>query len=531
MDVQEWYKVGHNPHPFKLVRKISSTNPTAASFRSLALFPWDVNSLSTLWKGTLNTLEHLPTWKKMIAEFWDAVAVGSDHYLYVFFTDRRQPPCCVQLPPLPDHPKRLEADKMCVAWALSYTAIAEPLVIFSCGNLLYIYNICRKGISSYLRGHGGVITSISVHPSTANLFCTTSRDHTTRIYDLTRTPQTHSSNPHWPPGKHGSMAGPAHGLHMYESEGEGLGRCMFVLMGGRSGGHQAAVLASAFHPELPLIATCGMDRTVKIWVIRATSGVGIRREDKPVFSSGRIHKARVLSVTWLEHDILLTHSAPAMMRNSPDNPRDNSTYLVPGELIIWRWFGIDRFFPPDQEEASPNVLHGCSSDYQESASFKLISINAFPETPSQYQAFNVSLFHSSTHDPLIVSVLPDSQSFYITNASHLPPRKPPPFPLDVQEPTLIGYEEDELVNTAERMHLGVQPYTRDEELERIVKATSEVGNDTEAAKLPMLKGWQIDTGDGENTASKLITCAMGLGGRVIVGVGTSGSLWVWRYDE
>ena len=37
----------------------------------------------------------------MIAEFWDAVAVGSDHYLYVFFTDKRQPPCCVQLPPLP----------------------------------------------------------------------------------------------------------------------------------------------------------------------------------------------------------------------------------------------------------------------------------------------------------------------------------------------------------------------------------------------------------------------------------------------
>ena len=50
------------------------------------------------------------------------------------------------------------------------------------------------------------------------------------------------------------MAGPAHGLHMYESEGEGLGRCMFVLMGGRSGGHQAAVLASVnyFHYDLYL---------------------------------------------------------------------------------------------------------------------------------------------------------------------------------------------------------------------------------------------------------------------------------------
>ena len=63
----------------------------------------------------------------------------------------------------------------------------------------------------------------------------------------------------------------------------------------------------------------------------------------------------------LEHDILLTHSAPAIMRTSPNNPEDKSTYLVPGELIIWRWFGINRFFPPDQEEASPNVLHGCSS--------------------------------------------------------------------------------------------------------------------------------------------------------------------------
>jgi len=49
------------------------------------------------------------------------------------------------------------------------------------------------------------------------------------------------------------------------------------------------------------------------------------------------------------------------MRTYPDNPQDKTTYLNPGELIIWRWFGIDRFFPPDQEEESPNVLHGCSS--------------------------------------------------------------------------------------------------------------------------------------------------------------------------
>jgi len=53
----------------------------------------------------------------------------------------------------------------------------------------------------------------------------------------------------------------------------------------------------------------------------------------------------------------------------------------------------------------------------------------------------------------------------------------------------------------------------------------------EEAELPLLKGWQVDTESGENTASKLITCVMGLGGRVIVGGGTNKSLWVWRYDE
>ena len=145
----------------------------------------------------------------------------------------------------------------------------------------------------------------------------------------------------------------------------------------------------------------------------------------------------------------------------------------------------------------------------------------FPETPSQYHAFNISLFHSSTHDPLILSVFPNSQSFCITNASHLPPRKPPPFPLDAQED-----ETGQLADTAEQMHLGAQHYTLDE-----VAKKDTAPSETEEAKLPLLKGWQIDTEGGENTASKLITCAMGLGGRVMIGAGTNKSLWVWRYED
>lgn len=41
-----------------------------------------------------------------------------------------------------------------------------------------------------------------------------------------------------------------------------------------------------------------LDRAVKIWVVRPTFEDRLKREDKPLFSSSRIHKGRVLSVTW-----------------------------------------------------------------------------------------------------------------------------------------------------------------------------------------------------------------------------------------
>lgn len=116
-----------------------------------------------------------------------------------------------------------------------------------------------------------------------------------------------------------------------EDEGSGIGRCIVVLMGGRSGGHNAAVLGavrivnlgdsviqicfrlfirfilSSRHVgyciyasnRLPaFVNSSQMDRSVKIWAVRPASPVEIQREDKPLFSSGRIHKARVLSVSW-----------------------------------------------------------------------------------------------------------------------------------------------------------------------------------------------------------------------------------------
>jgi polycomb protein EED len=109
----------------------------------------------------------------MIANYWDAVAVGSDLGLYVFFTQKRKKrPLCVRLPmvclcvcyrrncdvshPRQDDQELIEADVMSVAWGLSHNAPFEPVIIFSRGSVAYIYSIVREGMAGYIRGHGGV---------------------------------------------------------------------------------------------------------------------------------------------------------------------------------------------------------------------------------------------------------------------------------------------------------------------------------------------------------------------------------------
>ena len=66
----------------------------------------------------------------------------------------------------------------------------------------------------------------------------------------------------------------------------------------------------------------------------------------------------VIMIYRLEDDLLISHSAPAVMRVDPDNPRRTQTYVEAGELTIWRWLGLDRFFPADQELKPPTALLG-----------------------------------------------------------------------------------------------------------------------------------------------------------------------------
>ncbi|TFK30321.1 hypothetical protein FA15DRAFT_751381 [Coprinopsis marcescibilis] len=509
-----WFRNLRLEPPFRLSKRISSTQ-SSANFRSVACFPWNKRSIETFWPGNLAE-QHASPWAKIVDKYWDAVAVGAED--------------CQPLEPL------IEADKICLAWTVVHSAPTQPLLVFSRGSLLYIYSFEQAGIAGYLRGHGGAITSIEVHPTRKFLVCTTSRDHSARIYDLAQTPALGPSNPHWPPMPKGTMslAGPAHGLHMNQPEGSGIGRCITVLMGGRSGGHNGAVLGAAFHRHLPLIATCGMDRTVKIWAIRANrkeTEEHIIREDKPLFSTGRIHKARVLSVAWLQDDVLVSHSAAAFMRKEPGSNKRKETYFEPGQMAVWRWLGMNRFFPPGFEDKQRDMpLRGCVSDYQDSSSFKIITVYAYDSVQDQLIVPQVSVFQSPTLDPLLFSTIPGAREFLITNIAILEPRKMPSFaeafPHLVREMEAGG---SGLETVTERLRIGGNELgdsdAEDEPLPPAIKIPSHT---FEPATLRQAS-WPVLLRD-DDKATLNCTC-MAFGGRCIVGVGSKGTLWVWTLKQ
>lgn len=86
---------------------------------------------------------------------------------------------------------------------------------------------------------------------------------------------------------------------------------------------------------------------------------------------------------WLERlseDILISHCAPVPLRTSTDGEERIVDY--PGNLVLWRWLGLGRFFPPQFETtfrgpASVSTMISVKwntdrvhrQDYQESGKF------------------------------------------------------------------------------------------------------------------------------------------------------------------
>ncbi|KAJ3937747.1 MAG: WD40-repeat-containing domain protein [Lentinula lateritia] len=508
---QPWYEDLQHPHPFIFRTRIR----LRARIRCIVPFPelWsNYSAMTTVWSNTklfdselaqrLDSLALDQTkWKQMIDHFKETLVVAEEQTLYIIWPSGSARSIQIELDQL-SKTKLVPTDKVNVAWALSPDKPYEPFVLFSYSKLVYIFNVHKKVIEGCLRGHGGEITSIAVHPRAAHIFCTTSRDFTSRLYDLTRRPQLKPNNPPWPPSLQPSLAGAAHGLDMSFEEGNGIGRCVLILMGGRSGGHQAEVFGAAFHDSYPIIATCGMDRTIKIWHISYFSDRSeqkLLREDKPLFSSSMIHKARVLSVNWLTSDVLLTHSAPARMlvianppvstewqgsTQSSDSSSRQYDQDEPGSLTLWKWLSIKRFFPLGWDKAASRqqVLRGFGSDYQESASFRTLSSHFFPSQTSQY--ITPSLYFSRGSEvPFVVYSYPNTRHLNIVNIKLFEPLLPSTSPPDEGNKSIYPVQNRQI------------------------------------------QGWEIALGSMSYTDETLETCIMISGGKMIVAGGSKGSLW------
>ncbi|KAL0071939.1 hypothetical protein AAF712_000862 [Marasmius tenuissimus] len=240
-----------------------------------------------------------------------------------------------------------------------------------------------------------------------------------------------------------------------------------------------------------------MDRAVKIWHIPFPSfytgtDQKLVREDKPLFSSTCIHMARVLSINWIADDVLLSHNAPPIMAIPLED--EDELEIDPGRIVLWQWLGRRRFFPDglwDEGDVRQTVLRGCASDYQESASYKIISSIPLPPSPTQYdtppgfQVYN----ERDYHDPIVLYTHPDPKEDGITiiNVADFPPRKPPP----------CRWADDELAEATGNLQI------------------------SEAEPEPPRWDLRPKGGDG-----KVQACALLPGGHALVAAGGS-NLWLW----
>ncbi|KAH9165835.1 WD40-repeat-containing domain protein [Lactarius sanguifluus] len=428
-----WYRDSRLVEPpFQLVKCFK--NLRGPPYRFVSLFPWNLGSLQSL--GELYS-DHLSNeWPRFVQTYAGLTVIGNAEELYL-------------VPSVSSSGKQKKQIRLdtkagpitAVAWALNGDSPLEPLLVIALSSIVCVYSVRLGEPTSFLRGHGGPITSIAVHPRVPFYVCTTSSDQTARIYDLDRLPDdaNPSANPFWNPGTGPSKGGAPHGLRPSERT--------------ESGGHFAAVTCAAFHPTFPLIATGGMDRVVKIWRVHGFKGV-LNREDKPLYSSTLVHRSSVAVVPPTEQSI--------------EGEEELEWIGSPGRIVILRWLGLNRFFPPG-ETRHQEVQRGCVAVY---------------------------------HDHIVL--VTHGRSIRLLNASRVPHLEATEFPTD-----------DELFPTA----FVAQTRLRAEETTdaKWLRENEWVGS----------LGWTIDLDPKFAGGESIQAVDMGLNGGMIVAVGSNGSMWVW----
>jgi hypothetical protein len=147
------------------------------------------------------------------------------------------------------------------------------------------------------------------------------------------------------------------------------------------------------------------------------------------------------------------------------------------------------------------------------ASFKLICVYSLPMATN-----NLHVYKSQAHDPIVL--FPHANSIRMLNVTHLKPRFAsghPPFPLD----------EDEMVESMKKARLDDDNNENDNEEVEILATPKH------PTAPPVPQEWVItvDTQTRSGPAKdseRVLACAMGVGGGLIVAAGSKGSVWLWE---
>jgi len=252
-----------------------------------------------------------------------------------------------------------------------------------------------------------------------------------------------------------------------------------------------------------------IDRVVKIWRVHEFKGQ-LNREDKPLFSSTLVHRSAVASVAWLAEDTLVTHCNSTAFSSHRVVPQTEQTiesedgnaelewFGSPGRIVILRWLGLNRFFPPG-ETIHQDVQRGCVADYQESSSFTVIASIPLPHYP---HAPHLRVFGDVYHDHVIL--IPHGRSIRLLNASRTPHLEATEFPTD---------DEQFPSEFVAQMRLHAEETTN----AKWLRGNEWVGG----------LGWTIDLDPKFAGGESIQAVDMGLNGGMIVAVGNNGSMWIW----
>ena len=116
------------------------------------------------------------------------------------------------------------------------------------------------------------------------------------------------------------------------------------------------------------------------------------------------------------------------------------------------------------------------------------------------------------------------------------PREHPPVPPEIaklKKKTPIQDDPDvdgtDLAEAAERMNISGSNAGEGNEEE--IRPLSGVKNRRPEFVPPPIESWEIALERPEDSEENLMDCAMGCDGEAIVGVGSKGSVWVWRHGD